>query len=60
MLVKTLLGQLLVYLVSSGEVVPVVGVLINVLFLIFAGCLSLPSQTITDGSMTSLHSAVPS
>uniref|UniRef100_A0AAV1TPC0 Uncharacterized protein n=1 Tax=Peronospora matthiolae TaxID=2874970 RepID=A0AAV1TPC0_9STRA len=33
---QTLLSQLLVYLLSSGEVVAVVGVLINVTFLLFA------------------------
>uniref|UniRef100_A0AAV1VM82 ABC-2 type transporter domain-containing protein n=1 Tax=Peronospora matthiolae TaxID=2874970 RepID=A0AAV1VM82_9STRA len=34
---QTLLGQPLVYSLSSGEVVAVVGVLINVIFLLFAG-----------------------
>uniref|UniRef100_A0AAV1T8Q9 Uncharacterized protein n=1 Tax=Peronospora matthiolae TaxID=2874970 RepID=A0AAV1T8Q9_9STRA len=34
---KTLLGQLLVYLLSSGEIVAVVGDLINFTFLLFVG-----------------------
>uniref|UniRef100_A0AAV1TQ73 Uncharacterized protein n=1 Tax=Peronospora matthiolae TaxID=2874970 RepID=A0AAV1TQ73_9STRA len=56
---QTLLGQLLVYLLSSGEVVAVVGVLINVTFLLFAE-FNPPDAAIPDGSMTYLHSAMPS
>uniref|UniRef100_A0AAV1TQL1 ABC-2 type transporter domain-containing protein n=1 Tax=Peronospora matthiolae TaxID=2874970 RepID=A0AAV1TQL1_9STRA len=36
-LMQTLLGQLLVYLLSSDKIDAVVGVLFNVMFLLFAG-----------------------
>uniref|UniRef100_M4BPN9 ABC transporter domain-containing protein n=1 Tax=Hyaloperonospora arabidopsidis (strain Emoy2) TaxID=559515 RepID=M4BPN9_HYAAE len=46
-LMQTFLGQLLVYLLSSGEVVAVVGVLINAIFLLFAG-FNPPATAIPD------------
>uniref|UniRef100_A0AAV1URA6 Uncharacterized protein n=1 Tax=Peronospora matthiolae TaxID=2874970 RepID=A0AAV1URA6_9STRA len=44
---QTLLDQLLVYLLSSGKVVAVAGVLINVMLLLFAG-FNPPAAVIPD------------
>uniref|UniRef100_A0AAV1UW26 ABC-2 type transporter transmembrane domain-containing protein n=1 Tax=Peronospora matthiolae TaxID=2874970 RepID=A0AAV1UW26_9STRA len=46
-LMQTILGQLLAYLLSSGKVVAVVGVLMNVMFLLFAG-FNPPAAAIPD------------